>query len=79
MSKDYVYQDRKEGVLSSLVDFIFLPILRVGQWLSAEVAKLNFLGLVLDFIIEAPLKAFIAVIDEWVRFVRTKKEEIFTE
>ena len=79
LSKDYVYQEYKEGLLSSFIDFIFLPILKVGQWLSTEVAKLNFLGLVFDFIIEAPLKAFLESIEEWVRFVRAKKEEIFTE
>lgn len=79
LSKDYVYQDDKEGIFSSLIDFIFLPILRVGQWLSSEVAKLNFLGLMLDFIIEAPLKALLEVIERWVHFVRAKKEEIFSE
>lgn len=79
MSKDYVYQDRKEGLIASLIDFIFLPILKVGAWLSTEVAKLNFLGLIFDFIIEAPLKAFLESIEEWIHFVSAKKEEIFTE
>lgn len=79
LSKDYVYRDDKEGVFSSLIDFIFLPILRVGQWLSSEIAKLNFLGLMLDFIIEAPLKALLEVVERWVHFVRAKKEEIFSE
>lgn len=79
ISKDYIYQEQKEGILSSLVDFLFLPIVRVGQWLSSQIAKLNVLGFIFDFIIEAPLKAFLAVLEEWVHFVRAKKEEIFTE
>jgi hypothetical protein len=79
ISKDYVYQEPKEGIVSSFVDFLFLPIIRVGQWLSSQIAKLNVLGFIFDFIIEAPLKAFLAVIEEWVHFVRAKKEEIFTE
>jgi hypothetical protein len=79
ISRDYVYQESREGLLSSFVDFLFLPIIRVGQWLSTQISKLNVLGFVFDFIIEAPLKAFLEVIEEWVHFVRAKKEEIFTE
>lgn len=79
ISKDYVYQEAREGILSSFVDFLFLPIIRVGAWLSSQIAKLNVLGFIFDFIIEAPLKAFLEVIEEWVHFVRAKKEEIFTE
>jgi len=79
ISKDYTYQESREGLLSSFVDFLFLPIIRVGQWLSSQIARLNVLGFIFDFIIEAPLKAFLEVIEEWAHFVRVKKEEIFTE
>lgn len=79
ISKDYVYQEPHEGIISSFIDFLFLPIIRVGQWLSSQIAKLNVLGFIFDFIIEAPLKAFLAVLEEWAHFVRAKKEEIFTE
>lgn len=79
ISKDYFYQEAHEGLLSSFVDFLFLPIIRVGAWLSSQIAKLNVLGFIFDFIIEAPLKAFLEVIEEWAHFVRVKKEEIFTE
>lgn len=79
ISKDYVYQEQREGIISSFIDFLFLPIIRVGAWLSGQIAKLNVLGFIFDFIIEAPLKAFLAVLEEWVHFVRAKKEEIFTE
>jgi hypothetical protein len=79
ISRDYIYQESREGFLSSFVDFIFLPMIRVGAWLSAQIAKLNVLGFIFDFIIEAPLKAFLEVIEEWAHFVRVKKEEIFTE
>jgi len=79
ISRDYVYREERTGFLSSLVDFLFLPVVRVGQWLSVQISRLNVLGFIFDFIIEAPLKAFLEVIEEWVRFVRVKKEEIFTE
>ncbi len=67
----------KEGFFTPLTDFIFLPIIRVGQWLSGEVlARFNVLIFVFDFIIEMPFKAIVEVFDEWVHFVRLKKEEI---
>ncbi|OGM04154.1 hypothetical protein A2112_02090 [Candidatus Woesebacteria bacterium GWA1_42_12] len=37
------------------------------------------LELPFDFFIEAPLKAFLEVVEEWIHFVRLKKEEIFTQ
>lgn len=79
ISRDYVYQEERSGFFASLVDFLFLPVVRVGQWLSVQISRLNVLGFIFDFIIEAPLKAFLEVIEEWVRFVRAKKDEIFTQ
>lgn len=66
-----------ESILSPITDFIFLPILRVGQWLSGEVlSRFNVLIFIFDFVIEMPFKAIVEVFDEWVHFVRLKKEEI---
>ncbi|PIU03617.1 hypothetical protein COT44_02375 [Candidatus Shapirobacteria bacterium CG08_land_8_20_14_0_20_39_18] len=74
-TKDYVIME-KESALTPIGDFIFLPILRVGQWLSGELSQINFLIFIFDFIIEAPFKAFFNVAEEWIHFVRIKKEEI---
>lgn len=78
MSKEYIYQEYKEGALSSLFDFILLPILTVGQWISIGVSKLNFLAIGLDFLIEIPLKALLEVLEEWIHFVQLKKDEIIS-
>lgn len=59
-----------------MVDFFFLPILRVGHLLSREIAKINIFIFFFDFILEAPLKVIFEVAEEWIRFIRTKKEEI---
>lgn len=76
ITHEYLVVD-KEGPLSTLFDFFFLPIIRVGQWLSSEVlTKFNVFIFIFDFIIEMPLKAIVEVIDEWVHFMRLKKEEI---
>lgn len=67
---------KKHGIIASLLDFFFLPILRAGQILSGGIAKLNMLVFVFDFILEAPLKTIFEVMEEWFRFIRTKREEI---
>lgn len=66
----------KEGVLDPIVDFFMLPLLRVGQWLSGEIAKINLFIFIFDFVIEAPFKAIFEVIEEWIRFVKIKKEDM---
>jgi len=77
IAKDYVLQEEgKEGISSSFLSFVFLPIIKVGQWLSVQISYFNVLSLVLDFIIEAPLKAFLEIIEEWIHFVNSKQEEI---
>ncbi len=74
-AKEYEMIDR-QGFLGPIIDFFFLPILRVGHILSAEIAKINVFIFFFDFILEAPLKVIFEVVEEWVRFVRTKKDEI---
>lgn len=66
----------KEGFLEPVIDFFFLPILSLGKFFSNEIARLNLFIVIFDFIIETPFKMIIDVFEEWVRFVRARKEEI---
>ncbi len=66
----------KPGVLQPITDFFFMPILSLGKFFSEGVSKINFFIVIFDFIIEAPFKLIIEVIEEWISFVRQKKEEI---
>ncbi len=74
-AKEYEIVERP-GFLAPVVDFFFLPILRVGHLLSNQISRLNVFIFLFDFILEAPLKVIFEVIEEWIRFIRTKKEEI---
>jgi len=65
-----------QGFLEPLIDFFFLPILRAGDLLSKEIAKINIFIFLFDFVLEAPLKVIFSVVEEWIRFIRMKKEEI---
>ena len=66
----------KEGVLTPIVDFFFMPILSLGKFFSGGLARLNFMIFILDFLIEAPFKLIFEVVEEWITFVRKRKEEI---
>lgn len=77
LTKNYEITE-KEWVLTPIVDFLFLPILRLGQWLSRELAQINLFIFIFDFVIEAPFKAFFDVIEQWIHFIKVKREEITT-
>lgn len=77
INKDYELTETKnESFSESLTDYLFLPIIKIGQLLSNQVSKFNILSFIFDFIIEAPLKGFLELLEAWLRFVRVKKEEI---
>ena len=60
---------------SHLTDTVALPILTIGSILSNGLSKLNFLGFVFDFILEAPFKLILGFVDDWVQFLSVKKEQ----
>lgn len=74
-AKEYEVEER-QGILEPLIDFFFLPILHAGDRLSKGIAKINFFMFLFDFVLEAPLKVIFGVVEEWIRFIRMKKEEI---
>ncbi len=68
--------EEKESIFTPIVDFFFMPILSLGKFFSQEIAKLNFFIFIFDFLIEAPFKLIFEVVEEWISFVRKRKEEI---
>lgn len=72
-----VYLDTgKATVFGSIVDLFTIPIVRVGRWISLRAPRVNIILFFMDFIIEAPFKMAIEVIESWIAFIREKKEEI---
>lgn len=67
----------KGGFLSGLFEFFFMPVIKVGQWISVKFSKINIFIFILDFIIAAPFNVIIEVIDDWFAFLKEKKEEIY--
>ena len=71
-----VVKDR-ENIFSFLINLLSLPILRVGRFLSENVSKINIFVYILDLLIEAPFQIIIEVFEEWVEYLRGKREEIY--
>lgn len=66
----------KERLLTAILDFLTLPILHAGRWLSISVSKINVFAFILDVIFEAPLKLFLGVMEESLKFIKEKKDEL---
>ena len=66
---------KKESLVSNFMTNLTLPFLDLGVWLSDKFASLNFFILFFDFLIEAPLKNIMGILDEWGNYLRERREE----
>jgi len=66
----------KPGLLQIVRDFFYLPFIMLGQWLSDKYRKLNFVALILDTVIELPLKTVLRLFRQWANFINEKKDQI---
>ncbi len=67
---------RKQNIFTPLFDFLFIPIVRVGRSLTEGISQVNFLLIVVDFIIETPFKGTIGFFEQWFLFAARKREEL---
>lgn len=68
--------EEKQGLLTPVIDFFFLPIIRVGMRLTDGISQINILIFVFDFLIEAPFKSIFSFIEKWFMFLHTKREDL---
>ena len=62
--------------VSIIRDFLYIPFAVVGRWMSEKYAKINLVAMVLDMVIELPLKTILYLIRQWVAFIAAKKDEL---
>lgn len=67
---------KKPNILTPLFDFFFIPVIRVGRSLTEGIAQINFILIVIDFVIETPFKGLIGFFEQWFLFVAKKREEL---
>ena len=62
--------------LTFIRDLIYLPFVVVGQWMSEKYAKVNIVTMVLDMLIELPLKTVLRLVRQWGAFIDDRKDRI---
>ena len=62
--------------LTFIRDMVYLPFVIVGQWMSDKYSQLNIVGLVLDMVIELPLKTVLRLVRQWGAFLDDRKDRI---
>lgn len=62
--------------LTFIRDVVYLPFVIVGQWMSDKYAKVNVITLILDMLIELPLKTVLRLIRQWGSFIDERKDKI---
>jgi hypothetical protein len=57
-------------------DFLYMPFVVVGRYLSDKYARVNLVALVLDMLIELPLKTILRLVRQWAAFITAKKDQL---
>jgi len=76
LAQELIVRKTRDNTLTSFVELIFLPFIRIGRYISNQLSYFNPFILILDFLIEAPLKTIIRIANSWKRFINKKKEEL---
>lgn len=74
--RELLLATRREGVIALVFDFLSIPLLRVGRFLSINFSKFNVAAFLLDVILEAPFKTVVDFFEDWMAYLREKREEI---
>lgn len=75
-NQELIVTPPKTGFFRALWGFFSIPILQAGKWLSGKFGQINIFIFILDFVIEAPFKSFVKIMEDWMNFVQEKKEKI---
>ncbi len=69
--------EEKEGFVHVIMDIFALPMLQLGKWLTIRWKKYNIIAVFFSALIDMPFNLFIEFLDQWRKFLREKKEEIY--
>jgi len=75
-AKELEIGEEKESTLTFIFDFLTLPIIRVGKWLSHQWERYNILVVIFNLLIELPFQFFTEFLEQLRYFWKEKKEEI---
>lgn len=64
------------GGITFIRDMLYLPFVVVGQWISDKYSRINIVAIILDMLIELPLKTILRMIRQWSAFIDDRKDNI---
>ena len=70
-----VIKERQNG-FTFIRDLIYLPFVIVGQWMSEKYSKVNVVAILMDMLIELPLKTILRLVRQWNTFIDDRKDNI---
>jgi hypothetical protein len=68
--------DSLQNSVTTLRDFFYMPFVVAGRWMSEKYAQINFVSMILDMVIELPLKSLLRIIRQWSAFISSKKDQL---
>ena len=66
----------KQSFFAPIINFLFMPIIRVGRRFSEGLSQINIFLYVFDYLIETPFKEVFGFLEQWFFFLQTKREEM---
>ncbi|MEK7517165.1 MAG: hypothetical protein AAB583_01335 [Patescibacteria group bacterium] len=66
----------RQSFFVPILDFLFMPIIRVGRRFTEGLVQINILIYLFDYLIETPFKEIFGFLEQWFFFLQTKREEL---
>ena len=66
----------RQSFLAPIMDFFFMPIIKVGRRFTEGLSQINIFIYVFDYLIETPFKEIFGFLEQWFFFLQTKREEL---
>lgn len=74
--KEIEHIQTNQGIVAVIRDLLYSPFIFIGKRISYRFGRINLIARVLDVAVDLPLKSFLKLLRQWVRFVSSKKEEL---
>lgn len=57
-------------------DFFYMPFVIAGRWISDKYSRFNLITMILDMLIELPLKTVLRLVRQWTAFISSKQDKL---
>ncbi len=65
-----------QNAVTTVRDFLYTPFVVVGRFMSEKYAQVNLVALILDMVIELPLKTILRLVRQWAAFISSKQDQL---